>query len=130
MQTAVATVASLLAARAFTLPQAYWASVTTIGITQSSLGAAFAVSSQRFVGAALGAAVGAIVANYLGYTLLLFAMSVFVLGLLCAQHTSTEVHIGLGVSRWRSCCCFRGKSLHGKLRSIALPKCRSELVWR
>jgi uncharacterized membrane protein YccC len=84
MRTAVATVASLLVARLFTLPEAYWAPITTIVITQSSLGAAFAVSSQRFFGTAIGAAVGAIVATYLGHTLLVFAMSVFVLGLICA----------------------------------------------
>ena len=84
MRTTVATVASLLVARLFTLPEAYWAPITTIVITQSSLGAAFAVSSQRFFGTALGAAVGAIVATYLGHTLLVFAMSVFVLGLICA----------------------------------------------
>ena len=48
------------------------------------VGAAFAVSSQRFFGTELGAAVGAIVATYLGHTRLVFAMSVFVLGLLCA----------------------------------------------
>jgi uncharacterized membrane protein YgaE (UPF0421/DUF939 family) len=84
LRTTVATVASLLVARLFTLPEAYWAPITTIVITQSSLGAAFVVSSQRFFGTAIGAAVGAIVATYLGHTLLLFAMSVFVLGLLCA----------------------------------------------
>jgi uncharacterized membrane protein YccC len=84
MRTTVATVASFLVARLFTLPEAYWAPITTIVITQSSLGAAFAVSSQRFFGTALGAAVGAIVATYVGHTLLVFAMSVFVLGLLCA----------------------------------------------
>jgi uncharacterized membrane protein YccC len=84
MRTAVATVASLLVARFFSLPETYWAPITTIVITQSSLGAAFAVSTQRFFGTALGAAVGAIVATYLGHTLLVFAMSVFVLGLLCA----------------------------------------------
>jgi uncharacterized membrane protein YccC len=84
MRTAVATVASLLVARFFTLPEAYWAPITTIVIAQSSLGAAFEVSTQRFFGTALGAAVGAIVATYLGHTLLVFAMSVFILGLLCA----------------------------------------------
>jgi uncharacterized membrane protein YgaE (UPF0421/DUF939 family) len=53
-------------------------------ITQSSLGAALAVSWQRFVGTALGAAVGAIVASYLGPHVLVFGASVFLLGLLCA----------------------------------------------
>jgi uncharacterized membrane protein YgaE (UPF0421/DUF939 family) len=84
MRTTVAIVASLLVARLFALPEAYWAPITTIVITQSSLGAAFAVSSQRFFGTALGAAVGASVATYLGHTLLVFAVSVFVLGLLCS----------------------------------------------
>jgi uncharacterized membrane protein YccC len=83
-RTAVATVASLLVARFFTLPETYWAPITTIVITQSSLGAAFEVSTQRFFGTAVGAAVGAIVATYLGHTLLVFGISVFLLGLLCA----------------------------------------------
>jgi len=84
IRTAVATIASLLVAGFFRLPETYWAPITTIVITQSSLGAAFTVSSQRFFGTAMGAAVGAIVATYLGHTLLVFAMSVFALGLLCA----------------------------------------------
>src|SRR6266404_2662357 len=46
-RTAVAAVASLLAARLFRLPEAYWAPITTLVITQSSLGAALTVSRQR-----------------------------------------------------------------------------------
>ena len=84
VRTTIATVASLLVARLFTLPEAYWAPITTIVITQSSLGAAFAVSSQRFFGTALGATVGAIAATYSGHTLVIFAISVFVLGPICA----------------------------------------------
>src|SRR2546428_13773313 len=63
VRTAIACVASLLVARLFRLPEAYWAPITTMVITQSSLGAAFAVSWQRFVGTFLGAAVGAVVAG-------------------------------------------------------------------
>src|SRR6266851_3347124 len=84
LRTAVAAVASVLVARLFRLPETYWAAITTLVITQSSLGAALAVSWQRFVGTALGAAVGAIVASYLGPHVLVFAASVFILGLLCA----------------------------------------------
>jgi uncharacterized membrane protein YccC len=84
VRTTVAVVASVLVARLFRLPETYWAPITTIVITQSSLGAAFAVSWQRFVGTALGAVVGAIVTIYFGHTLLVFAMGIFVLGLLCA----------------------------------------------
>src|SRR2546428_5190869 len=64
VRTAIACVASLLVARLFRLPEAYWAPITTMVITQSSLGAAFAVSWQRFVGTFLGAAVGAIVGGF------------------------------------------------------------------
>jgi len=84
LRTAVAAVASVLVARLFRLPETYWAAITTLVITQSSLGAALAVSWQRFVGTALGAAVGAIVASYFGPHVLVFAASVFILGLLCA----------------------------------------------
>ena len=84
VRTAVAAVASLLTARLFRLPASYWAPITTLVIVQSSLGAALAVSIQRFVGTALGAVVGAIVATYLRPTALVFAMGIFVLGLLCA----------------------------------------------
>jgi uncharacterized membrane protein YccC len=83
MRTAVAVLASVLAARLVRLPETYWAPLTTIVITQSSLGAALAVSRQRFFGTAVGAVVGAIAARYVGQTLLVFALSIFVLGMLC-----------------------------------------------
>lgn len=83
-RTAMAVLASVLAARVFRLPETYWAPITTIVITQSSLGAALAVSWQRFTGTALGAVLGAIGARWAGQTLLVFAMSTFASGLLCA----------------------------------------------
>jgi uncharacterized membrane protein YccC len=83
-RTAIAAVASVLVAQLFRLPEAYWAPITTLVITQSSLGAALTVSWQRFVGTALGALVGAIAANYFGPHLLVFGICVFILGLLCA----------------------------------------------
>ena len=82
LRTAVAAVVSVLVAKLFRLPEAYWAPVTTLVITQSSLGAALAVSWQRLLGNALGAAVGAIVATYFGPNLLVFGVSIFILGLL------------------------------------------------
>jgi uncharacterized membrane protein YgaE (UPF0421/DUF939 family) len=83
-RTAVVTVASLLVALLFRLPATYWAPITTLVITQSSLGTALAVSWQRFVGTALGAVVGAIAASYFGSRLVVFGLGVFFLGLLCA----------------------------------------------
>jgi len=84
VRTAVAALVSLLVARLFRLPEAYWAPITTLVITQSSLGAAFAVSSQRFIGTVLGAVVGGAVASYFGPHALVFGICVFILGLLCA----------------------------------------------
>src|SRR5215813_5884407 len=83
VRTAVAGVASLLIARLFRLPEAYWAPITTLVITQSSLGAALAISWQRFVGTFLGAVVGAIVgASHFGQHVLVFGASLFILGVL------------------------------------------------
>src|ERR1700732_5630665 len=83
-RTGVPTLASLLVARLFRLPEAYWAPITTIVITQSSLGAAWEVSWQRFVGTLVGAVLSGIVATYFEPTALVFGVCVFVLGLLCA----------------------------------------------
>ena len=84
VHTAIAAVASLVAARLFRLPEAYWAPITTLVITQSSLGAAFSVSWKRFVGTALGALVGGLVASYFPANLLVFGISILILGPLCA----------------------------------------------
>src|SRR5580658_10791842 len=72
LRTAVVAMVSLLVARLFRLPASYWAPITTLVITQSSLGAAFAVSSQRFIGTVLGAVVGGAAAGYFGPHALVF----------------------------------------------------------
>jgi uncharacterized membrane protein YccC len=83
IRTAVAAVGSLLIARFCRLPEPYWATVTTIVIMQSTLGAAWSVSKQRFVGTALGAAMGALLMAYTR-NVAAFGAGVFVLGLICA----------------------------------------------
>jgi uncharacterized membrane protein YgaE (UPF0421/DUF939 family) len=84
IRTAVAALTSLQVAGLFHLPQSYWAPITTLVITQSSLGAALSVSGQRFVGTALGALLGGMVASYFGSNLVVFGACVFLLGLVCA----------------------------------------------
>jgi len=83
IRTAVAAVGSLLIARFCRLPEPYWATVTTIVIMQSTLGAAWSVSKQRFVGTALGAAMGALLTAY-AQNVSAFGVGVLVLGLICA----------------------------------------------
>ncbi len=98
-RTAIAAVASLFVARLFRLPEAYWAPITTLVITQSSLGSALAVSRNRFVGTVLGAAVGAFTASYFGPNLLVFGASVFILGLLIAAvHPDRSAYRFAGVT--------------------------------
>lgn len=83
-RTAVAAIASVAAARLARLPEAYWAPVTTLVIVQSSLGAAMAVSRQRFAGTALGAALSAPVASYFSPSIPVFGGCVFLMGFLFA----------------------------------------------
>lgn len=92
-------VASLLIARMFRLPEAYWAPITTLVITQSSLGAALAVSGERLIGTALGAVVGATLASYFRPHVLVFGAGVFILGLLAAAvHSDRSAYRFAGVT--------------------------------
>jgi uncharacterized membrane protein YgaE (UPF0421/DUF939 family) len=84
LRTAVAAVCSLLIARFCRLPEPYWAAITTIVIMQSTLGAAWTVSKERFMGTGLGAAMGALLTAYTGQNVAAFGAGVFVLGLICA----------------------------------------------
>jgi len=89
LRAAVAAVVSLLVAQLFRLPGTWWAPITTLVITQSSLGAALKVSSERFMGTALGALVGGLVASYLPPNVAVFGGCIFVLGLVCALARSS-----------------------------------------
>jgi uncharacterized membrane protein YgaE (UPF0421/DUF939 family) len=77
------------------LPGMYWAPITTLVITQSSLGAAWAVYWQPFVGTALGAVLGGAMATCPGPHAVLFGAGVFLMGLLCAA-----VHSGWSAYRF------------------------------
>jgi uncharacterized membrane protein YgaE (UPF0421/DUF939 family) len=83
-RTAVAAALSLAVARLFKLPEAYWAAVSTLVVMQSTLGAAWAISKSRLIGTALGAALGALLANCFSPGIILFGLAIFALGLICA----------------------------------------------
>ena len=83
-RTTIAAVASLLFARLFHLPEAYWAGVATIIVMQSTLGAAWTISKERLIGTALGAATGALLSTYAGQNIAAFGAGAFGMGVLCA----------------------------------------------
>ena len=82
-RTAVATLVSLLLARALKFPEYYWAPISTIIIMQSSI-QPFQGAWQRFVGTALGATLGAAIASYGGRSAIVYAVGIFVCGILAA----------------------------------------------
>ena len=94
LRTALAAAASLLIARLVQLPEAYWAAVTTIIVMQSTLGGAWAVSKQRFVGTALGAFLAAALAIYAGTQWSLYCVAILVAGVIC-------VLLGVGRNAFR-----------------------------
>ena len=83
-RTAVAAVVSFSVAGLFKMPESYWAAVATIIVTQSTLGAAWAASKTRFVGTALGAALGGLLASCSEPRIIVFVAGIFALGLICA----------------------------------------------
>lgn len=83
-RTAVAAVAATLVARAFRLPEYYWAPIITLVVMQSTLGATLQVSGQRMVGTVLGAIAGALLAPHFGANGGVFGTAVLALGLICA----------------------------------------------
>ena len=82
-RTTVAALASLLIARGLRMPEPYWATVTTIVVMQSSLGAAWEVSRTRFAGTVLGALVGGLLASCFGGSLIAFTAAMVGSGLVC-----------------------------------------------
>lgn len=80
----MAAVGSLLVARALGLPEAYWATVTTLAMPQSSVDRSLPVAWRRFGGTALGAALGAALGTLLRPSVPLFGAGIFLLGWVCA----------------------------------------------
>jgi len=88
-RTAVATVLSLLLARSLKMPEFYWAPISTIVILLSTVNPR-TLAWQRFVGTALGAFLGALIARYFHPNWMVYGAGIFVCGVL-----SSILRVGL-----------------------------------
>jgi len=82
-RTAIATLISLMLARMLKLREFYWAPISTIVILLSTINP-LAGSWQRFVGTALGAALGALIATFFRVNWAIYGAGIFICGILCA----------------------------------------------
>src|SRR6266849_878464 len=80
-RTTLAAVAALLLARLLKMPEYYWAPISTIVIIQSTIPPR-TLGWQRFVGTALGAALGAALATYFHPTALVYGLGILLCGVL------------------------------------------------
>ncbi len=112
------------------LPQAYWAPITTLVITQSSLGAALSVSGSVLWELALGALLGALVTIYFGPHALIFGACVFVLGLLSAAVRSDRSAFRFGGITLAIVLLVPRTEPDGRSRFIGSLKFPWELSWR
>jgi uncharacterized membrane protein YccC len=83
-RSAVAAIVSYFVARAFTLPEAYWATITTLVVTQSAPGTCFSVAGRRFLGTALGAVLATALASLGRSDIWVVGLGIFLLGLICS----------------------------------------------
>jgi uncharacterized membrane protein YccC len=83
-RTAVGALAAFLVARVVRLPEPYWATITALVVTQSSLVASWTVSWKRLVGTTTGAILGGALATLFPPSLPLFAAALLVSGGLLA----------------------------------------------
>lgn len=84
VRTAVAAGLSLYAAKLLNLSEFYWAPISTIVVMQSTLGASWDTSKQRFIGTVLGFLFAGVFADVFNMQVLLFALGIFALGIICA----------------------------------------------
>jgi uncharacterized membrane protein YccC len=83
-RTAVAAMAALAIGHLLRMPEAYWTVITALIVMQSTFGAAWTISKERLAGTAMGAAVGGLLAMYVGSNIFVFGAAVFVMGVICA----------------------------------------------
>lgn len=79
----VAAVVSMLVARAFKMPEFYWAPISAIVVLLSTIDP-LALAWQRFAGTAVGVIIAALIATYFPPNWAIFGAGIFVCGIICA----------------------------------------------
>jgi uncharacterized membrane protein YgaE (UPF0421/DUF939 family) len=80
---AAASVASMLLAQLLKLPEYYWAPVSAIVVILSTINPS-TIAWQRFVGTALGAVIGALIAMFFEPSWIVYGAGIFVCGIFSA----------------------------------------------
>lgn len=83
-RTAIATIASLLAAKSLRLQEFYWAPISTIVILLSTINP-LTLAWQRFAGTAVGAFLGAIIASRFHTNWIVYGLGIFACGILSSM---------------------------------------------
>jgi uncharacterized membrane protein YgaE (UPF0421/DUF939 family) len=81
--TGIAGIVSLYAARLLRLPQAYWATISSLIVLQSNIAATLSAARNRLIGTAIGALIGALFVRYVGTHPLWMGLAVVLTVLLC-----------------------------------------------
>src|SRR5580698_5942546 len=84
LRTTIAAVLALLAAQAVGLREVHWAAISAVIVVQSDFGSSLRVSWHRLAGTALGAFVGAVLAECVGRSAVVFAFGMLGVGVLSA----------------------------------------------
>ena len=83
VRAAVATIASMLLSQSLKLPEFYWAPISTIVVLLSTVNPR-TVAWQRFVGTALGAVLGALIATFFRTSWIVYGAGIFLCGIFSA----------------------------------------------
>jgi len=82
VRTTLAAAVSMLLARWLGLPEFYWAPISAIVIIESTINPR-TVAWQRFVGTALGAMLGGLIASFFSSNALVYVIAIFLSGAIC-----------------------------------------------
>lgn len=87
MRTAVAVLVTFVIAHTLELKQGYWAVISTLLVMQTNLGGSLAAGWLRFLGTAMGAAMGVLSVSILGHSMAGLCAALLINALICSYLT-------------------------------------------